>query len=384
MRGAGKTGLGRAMWGDAPLRPCFLAALLAAALMLSDGPRWSDMALALLAILTSAVACCYVLRHLLTHFAQRAIADAGGAHVRSFALAHLAATDRFIIDGLACLRRAPRTVAAHQPNLDPRLKALLCALAEQSHHILSEDVASALHAEQVKPDSLVDVYCCASGGVTGEWRSHRVSLVVPSATYGARRLCLGLTIDGETAASFYFDENLRTDAMPLIASLNSMGIESMLYDPDRAEMLGCAARQLGVMVQAQMSNVDRAAAMGRQQATGRKLIMLRQNEDGRGFFLIAPDRAQPLMEAEALSAIPGFIAIARRTMVALRHGAAGIGSFALVATVLALAGVHPIALAAGVCLSSLMLIGPLRYWMLAETRTTVAQTDAVITAPVSL
>lgn len=384
MRGTRKAGSGWATWGDVPLLPCFLAALLAAAMIVSDGPRLDDMARALFAIVVSAGTACYGLGRGLARSARLAIGRAGGALAEPAGLESLAAVDHVIIDGVSSLRRVPRMVAAHQPNLDPRLKALLCALAEQSQHILSKDVAGALQSEQIKADPLADIGICASGGVTAEWRGHHVSLVVPSASYGARQLCLGLMIDGEAAASLYFDENFRIDAAPLIARLKKIGVVPMLYDPDAVHMMGCAARQLDVMIRAQMGEADWAQALERQQAAGYQPLVLRRNDDGSGFLLMAPDREQRLLEAETLSAIPASIALARRYKAALRFRGVGVGSIALVAAVLALAGLHPTGLAGGVILSAMMLIMPLRYMILADTGAAAPRIEACEQTPASL
>ncbi len=301
---------------------CFLAGLLAGAMMLTDGwdiHFWATSAAYLGASVLLALG---LVPALMVGAFRRDIAGFGA---QSAGLAGLAAmrdlrdADLMLIDEPMLLRRSGRCLAAQQPRLDPRLSPVMLGLAKHGGHPLTIALANSLEGRGVAPEMVSNVDVQSSGQVRAEWRGHSVMLFVQPIGYGDTKLVIHLHMDGEPAAAVVFDEDIRSDAPPMLHALRHAGVVPVLYAPDSAQMLGPMARQLGVMAQGFMRAEDMDLAIQRHCAAGHVPLILSLATGLGTWALRSGGTGRLVLTGQDMAAIPMAIAAARRLMAMKGH-----------------------------------------------------------------
>ncbi|MCC2602212.1 HAD family hydrolase [Sphingopyxis yananensis] len=298
---------------------CFLAGLLAGAAMLMDGWAhgfWIKAAGALaLSILLSVM----VLNGVIWAVFRRRVAGFSAQWVGG-AMRNLSGADLLLIDDPMVLRRSGRCLAAQQPRLDPRLAPVMLGLAKHGDHPLTIALANSLEGSGVAEEMISKLDVQSSGHLRGEWRGHDIILFVQPIGYGHTKLVIHLHMDGEPAASAVFDEDIRSDAPPMLRALRRAGVVPVLYAPDSAQMLGPMARQLGLMAQGFMSAPDKDAAIARHCAAGHVPLIL-SLAAGRGAWMLrSGGTGRALLMGQDMAAIPAAILWARDLRALKHHG----------------------------------------------------------------
>lgn len=312
-------------WREAPLLPCFAMAMLSGVAIISEQWDWMQIGYGGIALCLSAAILFKISSSLNEKLVSKALQRDGVRGLRPSSWLALASLRRVIVDGVQNLRVRDRTLAEHQPRLDPRLTALILNLARHSEHPLGKVAEQALAAYVKREETITHVGQGATGGVMAQWRGHHVMLHAPSSQYGEAQLSLCLTIDGEASASLYFDEALRIDAAPMLRRLKQMDVECLIYDSESAELLTCVARQLGTTIQANVTPDLREDAMRRNAARAPHIMALGA-QDGM-LALTSTDGANSYMSSRNLAAFPAAIRYVRafrrareRSLVAIAAG----------------------------------------------------------------
>lgn len=293
------------------LLACFLVGLLAGAVMLMEGRGQTIWLTAMGGAALSAMTLYGMLNIAWLALLRRRMAAMGSPPMGWTAMKDLRRADLLLIDDPMLLRRSGRCLAAHQANLDPRLAPLMLGLAKYGDHPLNIALANSLEGKGLAPEAVSNVDAQPSGQIRGEWRGHKVMLFVQPISYGDTKLTIHLHMDGEAAASVVFDEDIRSDAPPMLRALRQLGVVPVLYAPDSAQMLGPMARQLGLMAQGYMSEEDKDLAVGRHRAAGHMPLRLSLAAGVGQRALDSGGRHRSLLSGQDLAAIPTAISAAR-------------------------------------------------------------------------
>ena len=286
------------------------------------------------------------------------------------ALERLAEVDQALIDKTGTLTLG-RPEALDLDRLDAETRSLTLALAQASRHPLSEALMRALQADDVRPVNVSDLRETPGFGVEARWRGQDVSLGRPQSAALGDALATQLAIGGGPAATIRFADRLRPDAGTAIQALRGEGIDAMILSGDRAEAVAPVARELGLTAQTAMSPQDKLAAIERQTALGRKVLMLGDGlNDGpalaAGHASIAPGSASDVGKNAAdfiflgdrMMPVVQAVRMARRTQAVVRQNFALAIGYNLVAVPLAFLGmVTPLVAAIAMSGSSLIVVG---------------------------
>lgn len=209
---------------------CFLAGFLAGAAMLMDG-RGADFWMKTVGVLALSILLSVMLLNGVIWVLFRRQNAGFSAQPSGMAMRELSGADLLLIDDPMVLRRSGRCLAAQQPRLDPRLAPVMLALAKHGNHPLTIVLAHSLEGGGVAADMVSNVDVPSSGKVRAEWRGHPVLLFIQPIGYGDTKLVVHLHMDGEPAASVLFDEDIRSDAPPMLRALRCAGVVPVLYAP---------------------------------------------------------------------------------------------------------------------------------------------------------
>lgn len=357
--------IGAFQWAlrEAPLLPCFAMAMLSGTAIISQRWQWADIAIGLAALGLSAIFLFLLTRKLLENQVVGAMKSAGVQDLSRSSWTKIANMRRLIIDGVDNLRWRRRSLADHQPRLDPRLVSLMLSLARHSEHPLSKVAIAPLSEYVKKIEPVSRISQGAAGGVMGYWRGHYVMLYAPTNLYGEAQLSLCLSIDGEASASLYFDEGLQVDAAPMLARLKQQNIKCLIYDREPVELLSCAARQLGNIIQSLSGDNVGVGTAPLSTISGQDLLKL-AFEDGR-LKLKSGDNEKIVMSSHNLAAFPTAINCLRAFRRARERSLIAIGAGHIFAMGLIFAGCDwRLAVLLALLLSSLMQL-PI-YWQLEQ------------------
>lgn len=286
------------------------------------------------------------------------------------ALERLAEVDVALIDKTGTLTLG-RPVALDLDRLDYRTKALLLALAQVSRHPLSEALRRDLTARDIEPEPVEKVREIPGFGIEASWKGRAVSLGRPDQDLTGSALTTQLSIDGEKVATVHFADQLRPDARSAIDALRAEGLDTMILSGDRAEAVAPVARTLGLTAQTGMSPQDKLAAIARQAALGRKVLMIGDGlNDGpalaAGHASMAPGSASDagknaadcIFLGDRLMPVVQALRMARRTQAIVRQNFALAIGYNIIAVPLAFMGhVTPLVAALAMSGSSLMVVG---------------------------
>ncbi|MCU0759058.1 MAG: cadmium-translocating P-type ATPase [Steroidobacteraceae bacterium] len=349
------------------------------------GVAWTvvDPARAFPAVLAVLVATCPCALSLATPVAIAAatsrLARLGVLVTRSDAIEGLAHVDTVLLDKTGTLTTgAARMLEARTLGaLDaPTALAIAAALEDGSKHPLA-----ASFLPHARPGVRCgDAHEIAGAGIEGtvdgrRWRIGRPEWVAALAgrPAAADAVDAGVALGDERGlqASFALADELRADARDTVGRLGALGLELRLASGDREAPVAQAARALGIgRFAAQLRPEGKLELLRGLQRDGRRVLMIGDGiNDGPvlaaadvsmamgGGSSIAHAAGDLVLLRESLSALPGAVTVARRTLQVVRQNLRWSAIYNLAAIPLAALGLMPPWVAAiGMSLSSLLVV----------------------------
>ncbi len=379
-----------AAMADRIARPFLLAVLLAAA----GAAAWwwpVDRGHALMVAVSVLIVTCPCALSLATPAAMLASAGAlarrGVLVANMQALEALARADTVVFDKTGTLTRSlPRLDRVYsRRGLPPGdALAMAVALADGSLHPAAQALRQAWQAQHRVPPGwqATDVHERAGQGLEGHLQprigrapGRRVRLGQAGfcgvAALHTDALQVHLSDDEGWAASFVLAEDLRGEAPAAIAQLRAQGLDAQLLSGDREAAAQRLAAQAGIAhARGACSPEDKLHAMRTLQAQGRVVAMagdglndgpvIAQADASFAFGHAVPltqARADFVVLADSLRAVPDTVAQARRTLRVVRQNLAWSAAYNAVCVPLAVAGWLPAWLAGlGMAASSLVVV----------------------------
>jgi Cu2+-exporting ATPase len=285
------------------------------------------------------------------------------------ALERLAEVDRVMIDKTGTLTLG-RPEALDLEQLEPQARLLALALAQASRHPLSEALTRGLQALDVPRTDVRAIRETPGFGIEANWDGHAVTLGRPGDPVEGDALATQLSIDGAVVATIRFADRLRPDARAAMDALRADGIDVSILSGDRAAAVAPVARELAMTAQTGMSPQDKLAALARQSATHKVLMIGDGLNDGpalaAGHASMAPGSASDVGKNAAdciflgdrLMPIVAALRMARRTQAIVRQNFALAIGYNVIAVPLAFLGyVTPLVAALAMSGSSLIVVG---------------------------
>ena len=187
------------------------------------------------------------------------------------ALERLAEVDYVVLDKTGVLTEGqPRLIGAFN-----HLVAMAAPLARASRHPLARALAAQAGVGLVANDCVETPGQGVEGLIDGRRaRLGRASFV--GAAQGARETELWFSfIDDDVKIRFAFEDQPRADAAAAVAALRALGLGVEILSGDLEEPVGQVARAVGVQTwRAGLTPIEKAAAIDRLKAEGRKVLMV--------------------------------------------------------------------------------------------------------------
>ncbi|KQY95479.1 cation-transporting ATPase [Caulobacter sp. Root1455] len=187
------------------------------------------------------------------------------------ALERLAEVDYVVLDKTGVLTEGqPRLIGAFN-----HLVAMAAPLARASRHPLARALAAQAGVGLVAHDCVETPGQGVEGLIDGRRaRLGRASFV--GAAQGARETELWFSfIDDDVKIRFAFEDQPRADAAAAVAALRALGLGVEILSGDLEEPVGQVARAVGVQNwRAGLTPIEKAAAIDRLKAEGRKVLMV--------------------------------------------------------------------------------------------------------------
>lgn len=286
------------------------------------------------------------------------------------ALERLAEVDLALVDKTGTLTLG-RPEAMGLDRLDAEVRSLTLALARASRHPLSAALTRELQAGGVRAARVEAIRETPGVGIEARWRGRVVTLGRPQGSDLGNALATELAVDGRPVATITFADPLRPDAAEAVDALERDGIAAMILSGDRAEAVAPVARDLRLTAQTGMSPQDKLAAIARQAARGRKVLMIGDGlNDGpalaAGHASMAPGSASDVGKNAAdciflgdrMMPVVQALRMARRTQAVVRQNFLLAIGYNVVAVPLAFMGlVTPLVAAIAMSGSSLIVVG---------------------------
>ncbi|MFN4357138.1 heavy metal translocating P-type ATPase [Sphingopyxis alaskensis] len=286
------------------------------------------------------------------------------------ALERLAEVDLALVDKTGTLTLG-RPEAMGLDRLDAEVRSLTLALARASRHPLSAALTRELQAGGVRAARVEAIRETPGVGIEARWRGRVVTLGRPQGSDLGNALATELAVDGRPVATITFADPLRPDAAEAVDALERDGVAAMILSGDRAEAVAPVARDLRLTAQTGMSPQDKLAAIARQAARGRKVLMIGDGlNDGpalaAGHASMAPGSASDVGKNAAdciflgdrMMPVVQALRMARRTQAVVRQNFLLAIGYNVVAVPLAFMGlVTPLVAAIAMSGSSLIVVG---------------------------
>lgn len=253
--------------------------------------------------------------------------------------------------------------------LDDDARKVALALAQSSHHPLSQGLADSLREAGVTPAHVEELEEQTGRGVFAKWRGVPVSLArsEPEADNSQHT---HLRIADRTYPLEYVDA-LREDAGTVIAMLRDNRVESRIVSGDRSAAVGDIARSLGIQAHAGATPQDKLTMLESLREQGAHPLMVGDGiNDGPALAAahasIAPANASDISQqaADAVFTGPGLmpvvyaVKISRSCMHIVRQNFVFAVLYNVCAVPLAIAGlVTPLIAAIAMSLSSIIVVG---------------------------
>ncbi|WP_072378924.1 heavy metal translocating P-type ATPase [Novosphingobium sp. NDB2Meth1] len=284
------------------------------------------------------------------------------------AIERLAKVDRVLLDKTGTLTMGrPVPDAAVLDALSEEEASVALALASHSRHPLSQALALALAARDVRAATIEQVQETSGRGVSAMWRGLAVSLGRPAQSVGTSA---ALAIGAGPVRLIGFADRLRPGAKTALADLAGLGIQASILSGDNAAAVMVIARETGLTGQAAALPADKLDAIQRLQRAGKCVLMVGDGiNDGPALAAadasIAPGSASDVgrqaadfvFTGDSLLALPRAVRASRRTMRVVRENFAAAILYNAFAVPLAMAGlVTPLMAAIAMATSSLIVV----------------------------
>lgn len=284
------------------------------------------------------------------------------------AIERLAKVDRVLLDKTGTLTMGrPVPDAAVLDALSKEEASVALALASHSRHPLSQALALALAARDVRAATIEQVQETSGRGVSAMWRGLAVSLGRPAQSAGTSA---ALAIGAGPVRLIGFADRLRPDAKAALAEMAELGIPASILSGDNAQAVMVTARETGLTGQAAALPADKLDAIQRLQRAGKCVLMVGDGiNDGPALAAadasIAPGSASDVgrqaadfvITGDSLLALPRAVRASRRTMRVVRENFAAAILYNAFAVPLAMAGlVTPLMAAIAMATSSLIVV----------------------------
>jgi len=285
------------------------------------------------------------------------------------AIERLAKVDRVLLDKTGTLTMGrPVPDSAMLDALSEEEASVALALASHSRHPLSQALALALAARDVRAATIEQVQETSGRGVNAMWRGLAVSLGRPAQSAGTSA---ALAIGAGPVRLIGFADRLRPDAKVALAEMAELGIQASILSGDNAQAVMVTARETGLTGQAAALPADKLDAIQRLQRAGKCVLMVGDGiNDGPALAAadasIAPGSASDVgrqaadfvFTGDSLLALPRAVRASRRTMRVVRENFAAAILYNAFAVPLAMAGlVTPLMAAIAMATSSLIVVG---------------------------
>jgi Cd2+-exporting ATPase len=145
-----------------------------------------------------------------------------------------------------CLQQSPELV-----------QSLLLGLLSSSNHPISRAIAESLTHANIRPETIENLMVSTGNAISGTWRGQALrggnlrwidaeDHVTVAKTSVEGRTVFGLTLDEELVAVIGVEDNLRKEALEVVAKLKQRNIEVSLVSGDGFEAVDRVARTLGI------------------------------------------------------------------------------------------------------------------------------------------
>ncbi|WP_017672171.1 heavy metal translocating P-type ATPase [Blastomonas sp. AAP53] len=346
-------------------------ALLAFAGWMLAGAGWHDALLIAVAVLIITCPCALGLAVPAAQIvAAGALMKRGVLIKDGSALERMAEVDRALIDKTGTLTLG-RPVASNLGEIASEYHPVLLAMAQMSRHPLSTALTRDLGAMGVHAAMIDEAQETPGFGVAAVWHGRAVTLGRPQGIDTSSELATELSLDGTPVATIRFADALRPDALEAISALQALGVDAMILSGDRTAAVAPVARTLGLTALTGLSPQDKLSAIGRQTASGHKVLMIGDGlNDGpalaAGHASMAPGSASDVGKnasdciflGDRLMPVADTIRMARQTQAVVRQNFMLAIGYNVIAVPLAFAGiVTPLIAAIAMSGSSLIVVG---------------------------
>lgn len=196
-------------------------------------------------------------------------------------------------------------------------------------------------------------------------------IAVPDDDAGPVRTVVHAAVDGHLLGTVELADVVRPSAAEAVARLKSLGLRTVLLTGDRTDVADHVGREVGVdEVMAEVLPVDKAAAIERLQAQGRRVAMVGDGindaaalaTSNLGLALVsgtdvAMKSADIILVRRDLMVVPAAIGLARRTLRTIRGNLAWAFAYNVAAVPLAAAGLlNPLIAGFAMSLSSIFVV----------------------------
>lgn len=189
------------------------------------------------------------------------------------ALERLAEVDAVIFDKTGTLTMG-KPALLNSDDIAPLSLAVAAALAENSSHPRSRAIAAAAKGRNLPEVVITQISEVPGHGVKGTWDGKPVALGRADwvGTNGSGTV---LSVNGQAAAAFEFEDTLRTGTHTLLASLKNRGLPMMLVSGDTHEHVSAFASGLGIEDwRAGVLPDEKAKILEKMQAEGKRVLMV--------------------------------------------------------------------------------------------------------------
>lgn len=190
------------------------------------------------------------------------------------ALERLATIDTVCFDKTGTLTKGKPDLISHHNDDD---MALACALASHSRHPLSLALINQYDGDLPQIDKVKEV---SGKGLEATWNGQKIRL-------GSRAWCgdktadaymgpeIWLNVDGQDPVQFQFQDQLKSDAIDVVRSLQNSGLSCALLSGDRDQVVQDVAKTLSIQTaMGSMSPVEKSDYITAQQAKDHKVMMV--------------------------------------------------------------------------------------------------------------
>jgi Cu+-exporting ATPase len=289
--------------------------------------------------------------------------------------------DTVVLDKTGTLTTGEMSVAALEPASDDRW-TYVAALERHFEHPVARALATHIGGQ---PYEAVDLGTVPGQGAVGTVRAdadHRVvvgsrdlleaqGVSIPEEAMQIGRTRVYASVDGRYLGAADLSDSLKASAAGAVARLKALGLRTVLLTGDRADVAEAVGAEVGVdEVVAEVLPVDKAAAIEKLQAAGRRVAMVGDGINDAAALAtanlgmavvsgtdIAMKSADIILVRRDLAVVPAAIGLARRTLRTIRGNLAWAFAYNIAAIPLAASGLlNPLIAGFAMSLSSIFVV----------------------------